>query len=140
MSNKAKGSRGRARIVPGANSGMRECCRKYIQRSLWLGIGASSLWYGAGCGGSPSTPASKPSAVLKGAKIVVAAVDESAILPTVASQRGEWEASREASCMVVEKAVTLSSLGNAHVLIFRGDRLGGLVDVGALAVLPESLV
>ena len=31
-------------------------------------------------------------------------------------------------------------MAGAHVLVFRGDRLGDLIDAGALAVLPESLV
>lgn len=117
---------------------MRENCRRFVQPSLWLVIGVCSLWNVAGCGGGVSEP-SKPASALKGAKIVVVAVDDAAILPTVTSQRGEWEASREASCSVLEKAVTSDSLGNSHVLIFRGDRLGDLVDIGALAVLPERL-
>ncbi len=140
MSIRAGKRRGRTRTETGASSRMRENRRRVVQRSLfWLAIGVCSLWNAAGCGGGVSEPSSKPGSALKGAKIVVAAVDDAAILPTVTAQRGEWEASREASCTVAEKAVTSESLGNSHVLIFRGDRLGDLVDINALAVLPESL-
>jgi multiple sugar transport system substrate-binding protein len=72
--------------------------------------------------------------------VIVAAVGDPAVLSTVSAQRGEWEASRGASCEVLDKPVEPAALGNAHVLVFRGDRLGDLVDAGALAVLPESLV
>ena len=92
----------------------------------------------AGCGTPTATkPAPLP---FRGVSIVVAAVGETAVLPTVSAQRGEWEASREASCRVLDQPVEPSNLAGAQVLVFRGDRLGDLVDAGALAVLPESLV
>ncbi len=75
---------------------------------------------------------------MQGARVVVAAVGDTGILPVVAAQRGEWEASRGAFCVVQKKAVAPADLGEAHVLVFRADRLGALVDVGALAVLAEA--
>jgi multiple sugar transport system substrate-binding protein len=54
------------------------------------------------------------------------------------AQRGEWEASRGGTCTVLQKPVEPNALGDLQVLVFRGDRLGDLIDIGALAVLPES--
>ena len=102
---------------------------------LWLVVSGALA---AGCG-TPAT-VTKPAAPLRGVTLVVAAVGDAAGLPTVAAQRGEWEASREAACRVLDAPVGPSSLAGAHVLVFRGDRLGDLVDAGALAVLPERLV
>ena len=93
----------------------------------------------AGCGGSQA-PKGTEAPPLKGASVSIAAVGDGAILPVVTAQLGEWQASREAVCVVESKPVEVSNLGGAQVLLFRGDRLGDLVDAGALAVLPESLV
>ena len=74
----------------------------------------------------------------QGLRIVVAAVGDPSVLPTVNAQRGEWEANGGGLCVVQEEAVEPSDLTGVQVLVFRGERLGDLVDVGALAVLPES--
>jgi multiple sugar transport system substrate-binding protein len=76
----------------------------------------------------------------KGTKIVVAAVGDTALLPALNTQRGEWMASRGAELEVRAAAVDPRSVGEADVLIFPADRLGDLVDAGALLVWPESLV
>jgi len=90
----------------------------------------------SGCFGSQKTePAAPP---LQGVTLVVAAVGDPAVLPTVSAQRGEWTASRKAECTVLDKPVEPGNLGGAQVVVFRGDRLGDLVDAGALAVIPES--
>jgi multiple sugar transport system substrate-binding protein len=104
---------------------------------LWLNL----AWVVgvAGCSGSGSD-ATQTGPRFQGARVVVAAVGDPAVLATVSAQRGEWEASRGASCTVLDRPVEPSALGGAHVLVFRGDRLGDLVDAGALAVLPESAV
>jgi multiple sugar transport system substrate-binding protein len=68
----------------------------------------------------------------------IGSVDQ-AILETVAAQRGEWAASQRAE-VVVRGVVDPRSLEGVDVVAFAGDRLGDLVDAGALAVLPESLV
>jgi multiple sugar transport system substrate-binding protein len=109
-----------------------------VRVGLWvaaLGVVGPGL---AGCGSSSPTPAAGPA--FRGVRVVVAAVGDPAVLTTVSAQRGEWEASRGASCEVLGKAVEPSATQGAHVLVFRGDRLGDLVDAGALAVLPESVV
>src|SRR5689334_17637135 len=96
----------------------------------------------AGCSGSGNTegpaaaPAGGPEApAWPGVKLVVAAVGEAPILASVAAQRGEWEASRGAAVAVRDTPATPADTAGAHVLVFRGDRLGDLVDAGALAVL-----
>jgi multiple sugar transport system substrate-binding protein len=57
----------------------------------------------------------------------------------VAAQRGEWAASQGAK-VDIRGVVDSASLAGVDVLVFPGDRLGELVDRGALAVLPEALV
>lgn len=91
-----------------------------------------------GCGG-PATPTT-PVPSLKGTHIVAAAVGDRSVLSNLASQLGEWQASREATCEVLKTPVDPAATAGSHVLIFRGDRLGDLVDAGALAILPEAVV
>lgn len=107
-----------------------------------IGFVASSLAAVAlgGCFGSSTPTPATDSPSFQGTKISVAVIGEPGILATVASQRGEWEASRGGACTVQESPVDSSNIGAAHVLIFRGDHLGALVDVAALTVLPEALV
>ncbi len=93
----------------------------------------------SGCG----TPDDTPKAVeqpFQGEKIVVAAVGDPAILATVAPQRGEWSATRGGEFTIRKAPVDPKALQGVDVVLFAGDRLGDLVDVGALVVLPESTV
>src|SRR5581483_11715105 len=76
----------------------------------------------------------------QGVHLAVAAVGDTAVLRTVEAQLGEWKASRGGECSLLEKPVEPETPGGAHLLVFRGDRIGDLVDAGALAVLPESIV
>src|SRR3954452_2520971 len=62
------------------------------------GIGAICLGQ-SGCGGTVSKQT--PAPVFKGVRVVIAAVGDPAVLPTVTAQRGEWEASREGLCAVL---------------------------------------
>ena len=106
---------------------------------LVVGLG---LWFGThavGCGTAETSSKPAPPS-LTGTKIVVGVIGDPALLSTVVPQRGEWEASRGASCVVLETPVEPAAIAGAQVLIFRADRLGDLVDAGALAILPESLV
>jgi multiple sugar transport system substrate-binding protein len=109
--------------------------RRVLVQLLIAGVEAVTL---ASCGqpGAEPTPVA-PS--YHGVRVVVAAVGDPGILPTVSAQRGEWEASRGGTCVVREKPVEPSDLGDAQVVVFRGDRLGDLVDARALDVLPEEL-
>ncbi len=108
------------------------------KRTLWLLL-VPSLWL-LGCGTSETSSKTPAAPLLKGASITVGVVGDPALRSTVVPQRGEWEASRGASCTVLEAPVEPSATGGSHVLIFRADRLGDLVDAGALATLPEALV
>jgi multiple sugar transport system substrate-binding protein len=102
----------------------------------WL-IGLAAAMTGCGSSGEPGKAAVAP---FQGVGVTVAAIGDTKILPTVSAQRGEWEASRGGTCKVLDVAVEPSPILEAHVLIFPAERLGDLVDVGALAVLPEVVV
>jgi multiple sugar transport system substrate-binding protein len=110
-----------------------------------LGLPSARGWFVAlgvlavcGCT-SRSTPTPKTSGpTFPGVKIVVAAVGDPAILSTVEAQRGDWTATRQAELTIQRTAVDPRATQDVDVLIFRGDRLGDLIDAGALAVLPES--
>jgi multiple sugar transport system substrate-binding protein len=92
-----------------------------------------------GCGGGGSV-ANAPAQPFRGERVVVGAVGDPAVLSAVAAQQGEWKATRGAELTVRESPVDPKETQGVDVLIFPGDRLGDLVDVGALAVLPESVV
>jgi multiple sugar transport system substrate-binding protein len=82
-----------------------------------------------------------PPQPFRGLTVTVGAVGygDRAILETVAAQRGEWAASQGAR-VLIRGPVDPGSLHGIDVLVFAGDRLGDLVEAGALAVLPEALV
>jgi multiple sugar transport system substrate-binding protein len=82
-----------------------------------------------------------PTQPYRGLTITVGAIGhgDRGLLEIVAAQRGEWAASRGAQ-VEIRGPVDVGSLQGIDVLIFAGDRLGDLVDTGALAVLPEALV
>ena len=102
-------------------------------------LGAIVICALSGCGTPDDTP--KPTALpFQGEKLVVAAVGDPAILATVAPRRGEWTATRGAEFAIQEAPVDPKTLQEVDVVLFAGDRLGDLVDVGALVVLPESVV
>lgn len=102
------------------------------------GLCALMAWLPSGCGTPADDGPGGPA--FAGASVTVAVVGDPRILSTLNAQRGEWEASRGAKCVIDTKPAEPAAASKAHVLIFRGDRLGDLVDVGALAVLPPSLV
>jgi multiple sugar transport system substrate-binding protein len=93
----------------------------------------------AGCG--TRTAPSAPAQPFRGLAVTVGAIGsrDATILETVAAQRGEWAAS-QGSEVVIRGAVDPGSLQGIDVLVFPGERLGDLVEAGALAVLPETLV
>ncbi len=103
---------------------------------LWVVVGSLIA---SGCG-TPKNATTAPALPFRGESIIVAAIGDARLATSIAAQRGEWEASREASCRVLDKAVEPTDTAGAHVLIFRADRLGDLVDAGLLAVLPEAIV
>ena len=90
-------------------------------------------------GGTPSKPPEKPFA---GLKLVVGVVGDPAILPSIKAQRGEWAARTGADLVVLDEPVEPKgrSSANVDVLVFPGDRMGDLVDLKGLAILPDSSV
>src|SRR5579864_127955 len=107
-------------------------------RRRWLALGLLGL-SGCGAGGSNPTAAERP---FRGVKVVVAAFDAPAFLKIVASQRGEGQDTQGAEAAIQQTAVDPQSFKapGLDVLLFTGDSLGDVVDAGALAVLPDSLV
>jgi len=93
----------------------------------------------ASCTPAAPPPPARPFA---GLKLKVGVVGDPALVASIQAQRGEWTARTEAELTVLDEPVKLDSLAksNADVLVFPGDRLGDLVDIKALAVLPDSLV
>jgi multiple sugar transport system substrate-binding protein len=100
-----------------------------------IAVGGALGVLGCGWQGGADRPPEKP---YQGMKLVVAAVGDPALLASVASQRGEWEATRGAQITIRDGVVDPTSTEGIDVLVFPGDRLGELVDAQALAVVPES--
>ena len=125
---------------PGPVSGDARRMSRIVEAGRRLGLTAlAAFWATFGGCGSPTDVAPKGPAY-RGVRVVVAAVGDAAVLSPVGAQRGEWEASRGAKCDLRDTPLGPAEAASAHVLVFRGDRLGDLVDAGALAVLPESVV
>src|SRR5262249_20397458 len=70
----------------------------------------------------------------------VGVIDDSALLAGVTSQLGEWIASRSGEVSIHEQPVRAGSLGDVDVVLFPGDRLGDLIDAGALAPISNEAV
>jgi multiple sugar transport system substrate-binding protein len=92
-----------------------------------------------GCSSGTTAPAAS-AAPYRGLTVTVAAIGDPAILTTVAALRGEWTATRAAEVVIRQSPADPRSLQGVDLLLFPGCRLGDLVDAGALAVLPETLV
>jgi multiple sugar transport system substrate-binding protein len=104
----------------------------------WLIVALATLVL-AGCWGESKPQKPQPPS-FRGITLKVAALDDPAILTGVSPLRGEWEASRGGEIAMVEKPVAAELPLAADVLIFSGERLGDLVDAGALAVIPNEAV
>ena len=94
-----------------------------------------------GCSGGTSGP-KPPAKPFLGMKLVVGVVGDPALLPSIKAQRGEWDARTGAELVVLDEPVDPKAIGKstADVVVFPGDRMGDLVDVKGLAVLPDSVV
>ena len=108
-------------------------------RVVWLAFLGLAFVGFLGCDGTkpPAKPTAPP---FQGIHLTVGVVGDPAILKTVDPLRGEWEASRGGTCTLQERPIEPTSTGKAHLILFRADELGALIDAEALAVLPESLV
>ncbi len=114
--------------------------RRGVGRVLtaWLAWGAI-----AGCGSGPNdVPGARaePARKFPGVTLVVGALGDPKILVGLGAQRGEWMASRGGAIETRPEAVAPKALEGVDVVLFRGDRLGDLIDVDALATIPESAV
>ncbi len=102
----------------------------------------------AGCGGKADREAVPKEMTFEGITLrvgVVAspdAVEAIKLLVPLNAQRGEWEANRKAHIEVLSKPITPESVANASldVMVFPGQELGGLIDHGMLAPIPEDVV
>jgi multiple sugar transport system substrate-binding protein len=94
----------------------------------------------AGCG-DPAPPKA-PEKPFAGMKLVVGVVEERALIPSIKAQRGEWAARTGADLTILDEPVAPDALAksNVDVLVFPGDRMGDLVDVKALAILPDAII
>ncbi len=93
----------------------------------------------AGCQGSSQAPRPAPPS-FPGVSLAVGALDDTAILAGVTSQRGEWIASRGGEISIQEKPLSLESLASADVILFAAERIGDLVDSGLLKPIPNDVV
>jgi multiple sugar transport system substrate-binding protein len=90
-----------------------------------------------GCWQEAKPPENAPPS-FRGITLKVGALDESGLLAGVNAHRGEWVASRGGE--IREQTVTLGSSREVDVLLFRGDRLGDLIDAELLAAIPDDAV
>ncbi len=98
------------------------------------------LAMGLGCGTSEAPIPVGQAATFSGINLKVAAFGDASLIPALNAQRGEWEATRKTTAIVTTESINADSLTGIDVIVFPGDRLGELVDLGALAILPDALV
>lgn len=91
-----------------------------------------------GCGSTE--PPAKLIPHFAGITLKIGAVGDPVMLAGAKLQRGEWTASREGALKFSDKPVGVSEVSTVDVFIFPGERMGDLVDAGALAVIPKSAV
>ncbi len=96
-------------------------------RVAWGGLLMIGLSGVLGCH-SRNTHPKDPAMPFRGIKLVVGAVGDPAVLATVTPQRGEWEATRGGKIEIRETLIDPKSPQGVAVLLFRGDRLGDLID------------
>ncbi len=105
--------------------------------SGWLGVLSGIVL--AGCQGSSQAPQpTVPS--FPGISLAVGALDDTAILAGVTSQRGEWIASRGGELSIQEQPLSDDSIASADVVFFQAQRMGDLVDSGALKPIANDVV
>jgi len=95
----------------------------------------------SGCGSSNDTAPVVLEERFKGVALSVAVLDDLRFTEAITDRIGEWEESRGGTVSVqFQGDETSSSLENADVIVFRGDRLGDLIDQESIQRLPRSLV
>ncbi len=109
-------------------------------RLMFFRLAVVGLIVGGGCSTSEQATTANPPPNFSGIELTVAAFEDGSLIPAINAQRGEWGAIRKTKANIKPEAVTASSLEGVDVIVFPGDRLGELMDIGALVTLPESLV
>lgn len=95
----------------------------------------------AGCWGGREPAEAAPKQPFRGMKIVAGVLGAKGLVPGLEAQRGEWAAATGADLAFLDDVSTdPEPLKAVDVLIFPGERLGELVDRGALLALPEAAV
>lgn len=110
--------------------------RWWKRRSYWLFLVSVLL---TGCQQTSDAPESQAPS-FPGTTLRVGAMDDVPILAGIAPQRGEWEASRRGEVVIREEPVTLQTVSEVDIVLFPAQRLGDLVDAGALAKIPNVAV
>jgi len=103
----------------------------------WLALCGAALL--AGCQNGSVAP-NRPVAAFPGISLKVGAIGDPPILASVSPLLGEWQASRKGSVSILQEPITPESFSTADVLLFPAQRLGDLVDAGALAIIPNTIV
>ena len=92
-----------------------------------------------GCWSETKTPkVAAPS--FPGLTLKVGALEDAGLITGVTAQRGEWVASRRGEIAIHPEPLSLQSVGEVDVLVFPAQRLGTLMDTGALATIPNEAV
>jgi multiple sugar transport system substrate-binding protein len=105
--------------------------------ACWLVLVGLALL--SGCKGETEVQKA-PRPAFPGIVLKIGALDEPALLAGVSRERGEWEASRSGQISLVETPLGVESVATVDVVLFPAQRLGDLVDAGALAVIPNDAV
>ncbi len=106
------------------------------RRSCWLLLVGV---FGTGCQQTSDAP-KNPAPSFPGITLRIGAVDDVPILAGVRPQLGEWEASRHGNAVIRDEPVTLQSVTEVDIVLLPAQRLGDLVDAGALAKIPNAAV
>jgi multiple sugar transport system substrate-binding protein len=81
-----------------------------------------------------------PAPAFANISLKIGALDQALIISGVTTQVGEWEASRGGAVSIQKEPLALDSLATVEVLLFPAQRLGDLVDSGALQAIPNDEV
>lgn len=109
-------------------------------RSAAVALAVGVIAAASGCGRGGSTPTG-PVEPYSGVALRVAVLGDPGMAEALDDRRGEWERSRGGSVAIdAREAAAVDDLDGVDLVVFPGDRLGSLIDRGALATLPESLV
>ncbi|QDV35154.1 ABC transporter substrate-binding protein [Tautonia plasticadhaerens] len=109
-------------------------------RAAAVALAVGLIAAASGCGQRGST-ATGPVEPYRGVALRVAVLGDPGLAEAIDDRRGEWERSRGGSVSIDARTeAEADDLDGVDLVVFPGDRLGALIDRGALAPLPDSLV